>query len=240
MSFDGWLLPEEDERAVALVKAIRAGDGDALRRLLAAEPRLARVTVVATAAGRAGGRSVLHVLTDWPGPAVHGPELVRLLVDSGAEVDATFVGGHSETALHWAASCDDVAVLDALIDAGADLEAGGGVIANGTPLADAVAFGQWRAARRLVERGAAPNLWQSAALGLLERTMEHLAAGARHEEVTNAFWCACHGGQRSTAEALLAAGADRHGVGHDGLTPLEAARRAGADDVVEWLSGLPS
>jgi hypothetical protein len=63
-------------------------------------------------------------------------------------------GAHGETALHWAASSDDVEVRDALLDAGADLEAPGSVIDGGTPLADAVAFGQWNAARRLLERGA--------------------------------------------------------------------------------------
>jgi uncharacterized protein len=53
--------------------------------------------------------------------------------------------------------------------------------------------------------------------------------------VTTAFWCACHGGQRATAELLHARGADRDWVGYDGLTPLDAARRSGAEDVVEWL-----
>jgi len=33
-------------------------------------------------------------------------------------------------------------VLEVLLDAGADIEATGGVIGNGTPLADARAFGQ--------------------------------------------------------------------------------------------------
>ena len=69
-------------------------------------------------------------------------------------MDARFRGPHEETPLHWAASSDDVAVLDALLDAGADIEAPGGVIGGGPPLADARAFGQWKAAHRLVERGA--------------------------------------------------------------------------------------
>jgi hypothetical protein len=43
----------------------------------------------------------------------------------------------------------------------------GAVIGGGAPLADAVAFGQWQAARRLVERGARTTLWQAAALGLM-------------------------------------------------------------------------
>ncbi|WP_275421851.1 hypothetical protein [Catellatospora citrea] len=37
------------------------------------------------------------------------------------------------------AGSDGVAVLDALLDAGADIEADGGVVGDGTPLPDAVA-----------------------------------------------------------------------------------------------------
>ena len=63
------------------------------------------------------------------------PATVALLVEAGAEVNARFGGGsHDETPLHWAASSDDVEVLDALLDLGADIEAPGAVIAGGTPL----------------------------------------------------------------------------------------------------------
>ena len=131
------------------------------------------------------------------------------LIAAGAEVDARFVGRHRATPLHWAASTDDVDVLDVLIDAGADIEADGGVIGGGTPLADAVAFGQWKAARRLVARGAQSTLWQAAALGLMDRVEDYFA-GERPEaaDVTGAFWCACHGGQRRAAQFLLERGAD--------------------------------
>ena len=148
-----------------------------------------------------------------------------------------FTGPHSETPLHWAASSDDVDVLDVLIDRGADIEAPGAVIAGGTPLADAVAFGQWRAARRLIERGARANLWQAAALGLMDRVQAFFEEGDAPPpaEVTKAFWCACHGGQRASAEYLLDRGADIDWIGYDALTPLEAARRSGAADLAAWL-----
>jgi ankyrin repeat protein len=130
-------------------------------------------------------------------------------------------------------------VLDALLDAGADIDAPGAVIGGGTPLADAAAFGQWEAARRLVERGARVELWQAAALGLLDRVEALCAASPpTADEATQAFWCACHGGQRATAEALLRRGAALDRVGYDGLTALDAARRSGAGDVVAWLEGL--
>jgi len=111
-------------------------------------------------------------------------------------------------------------------------------------LADAVAFGTWQAARRLVERGARTTLWQAAALGLLSRVAEYFsrATPPAPEEITHGFWNACHGGQRQVAEYLLDHGADLNWIGYDGLTPLDAARRHAArrhaaEDVVAWLCG---
>ena len=90
------------------------------------------------------------------------------------------------------------------------------MIAGGTPMADAVAFGQWKAARRLLERGARTNLWQAAALGLLDRVRDELAKTPPPpcEELDNALWCAAHGGQRATAELLLERGGDATWSGH--------------------------
>lgn len=130
-------------------------------------------------------------------------------MNAGADVNARFIGAHNETPLHWAASSNDVPVLDALIDAGANIEAIGGVIGGGTPLADARGFGQWDAARRLVERGARPTLTDAATLGLLDRVEACFATGpaSTPEEITRALWGACHGGQRRAAEYLFARGA---------------------------------
>jgi uncharacterized protein len=219
--------------AVEVTAAIRDGDLAALRRLLRDHPDLA--------AGRIGdqreARTLLHVATDWPGHFPNGPAVVAALVEAGADADAPFVGAHPETPLHWAASSDDVEVLDALIDAGADVEAPGAILGGGPPLADAVGFGQWRAARRLVERGARTTLWQAAALGLLDRVQEAFAGAdpPAAEEVTHAFWQACHGGQRRTAEYLRDRGADIDWVGWDDRTPLDIAAAQDAGEVVEWL-----
>ncbi len=138
-----------------------------------------------------------------------------MLIRAGADPNAPVQGSwHSETPLHWAASSDDVEVLEALLDAGAEIEVQGGAIGGGTPLDDAVAFGQWRVARRLVERGARSRLWHAAALGLLDRLEESFARTPPPTpgEVTEAFWQACHGGQRHSAEYLLARGADLNWV----------------------------
>jgi uncharacterized protein len=217
-----------------VTEVIRAGDAASLRELLAQHPDLA--TARLRDPRGAQSRTLLHVVTDWPGHVPEAAAKIAALVAAGADVDARFTGPHTETPLHWAASSDDIDALDALLDAGADIEAPGAVIAGGTPIADAVAFGQWAAARRLLERGARTNLWQSAALGLLDRVRGALAAGpSGQDDLDNALWCAAHGGQRQTAELLLARGADPRWVGHDALTAAEAAERSGAHDLGAWL-----
>jgi hypothetical protein len=129
----------KDPLAIAVVNAIQSGDTTYLQRLLAENPGLAEARIVD---GRSSG-SLLHTVTDWPGHFPHGAESVAILVSAGADVSARFEGTHTETPLHWAASSDDVEVLDALLEAGADIEAPGAVIAGGSPLCDAVGFGQW-------------------------------------------------------------------------------------------------
>ncbi|MGW8783953.1 ankyrin repeat domain-containing protein [Streptomyces sp. NPDC055796] len=172
------ILDAGDPLAAAVTAAIEGGDVPGLRRLLEAHPGLAAGRIVKRCAG-AGERSLLHIATDWPGHRPRTARVIRTLVAAGADPAARFVGAHAETPLHWAASDDDVEAVDALVAAGADIEAPGAVIGGGTPLADACGFGQWRAAHRLLELGARPDLHEAAALGLLDRVTEFLAAGPR-------------------------------------------------------------
>jgi uncharacterized protein len=235
-------IPTDDPLALAATEAIHSGNVAELERLLADHPALATARLGGeTGCARPEGmtRTLLHVTTDWPGNYPNGAATVAALTAAGADVNARFTGPHTETPLHWAASSDDVEVLDALLDAGADIEANGAVIGGGTPLDDAVAFGQWTAARRLVERGATPRLWHAAALGRLDLVERYFVESPpAPDDVTEAFWQACHGGQRATAEFLLARGADRDWIGYDGLTPYDVARRSGAGDVADWLKAL--
>jgi ankyrin repeat protein len=230
-------LREDEPLAIAVTGAIQSGNLDELGRLLAEHPGLVSARIMRRDSRGEQSRALMHIATDWPGHFPNAAKTARLLIAAGADVNARFAGAHSETPLHWAASSGDVEVLDALLDAGSDLEADGSVIDGGTALADAVAFGQWKAARRLLERGAAPNLWQAAALGQVTRIRQFVEAPARptSEEITNAFWCACHGGQRETAEYLLDHGAEINWIGHDDLTPIDAAARSEAHGLVEWL-----
>lgn len=229
-------IPTDDPVAVAVVNAIHRGDVPTLKRLLDEHPGLA-TTKLGTDGADGMTRTLLHVVTDWPGHFPNGDVTVAVLVDAGADVNARFTGPHHETPLHWAASSDDVEVLDALIDAGADIEAHGAVIGGGTPISDATAFAQWNAARRLIERGASTTLWESATLGLMDRVETHFEGEPEPspEDVTHAFWGACHGGRLTAAKYLAERGADVNWVGYDDLTPLDAARRSNAGAVIKWL-----
>ena len=242
-------LQENDLLVIKAIKAIQSGDIETLQRLLAENPGLAtgRIESKGTTC------TLLQKVADWPGHFPNGAKSVAILVAAGGDASAPIMSldltKRNESPLHWAVSSDDVEVLDALLDAGADIEAPGACIAGGTALDDAIAFGQWRAARRLVERGARTELWHSAALGLMDR-LESYFSGPKipplfpwgHgrcdslDVVTIAFWCACHGGQRPAAEFLLERGAKLNWVSDwDHLTPLDAAQRAGAKDLIQWL-----
>lgn len=226
------LIPTDHPLAVDAARAIRIGDVDGLRALLAEHPEVA----TARFGDESMSRTALHAVADWPGHLPNGAMMVRMLIEAGADVDARFTGSHTETPLHWAASCDDVEVLDALLDSGADIDADGAVIAGGTPLADARAFKQWKAAFRLVERGARVTAADAATLGLVDRVRDLLVAGQPAGDVNRMLWGACHGGRMETAVLLLDHGADVDWIpGWEPLTPLDAAARDGAYDLVTEL-----
>jgi len=215
-------LPADDAVARSMAEAIRTGDVEAVRQLLTQQPEVASARII----GRRGGaRTVLHIAADWPGQFPNAPEIVRMLVAAGADVNADTGGSAPETPLHWAASSDDVDVAGVLIDLGANLETPGGSI--GTPLDNAIGYGCWAVAHLLVRRGArVDRLWHAAALGLLGRVEELLSEvpvpGAA--EINQAFWHACSGAQQRTAAHLLARGADINFVpSYNNATPLGAA-----------------
>ncbi|WP_053692311.1 hypothetical protein [Streptomyces sp. WM6372] len=74
------------------------------------------------------------------------------------------------------------------------------------------------------------------ALGLLDRVAEFLSAGSPPaEELTAAFWSACHGGQRSAAPYLLSDRVDVNWIGYGDTTPLDTALTSGNDVLIDWL-----
>lgn len=155
-----------------------------LRQLLADHPDLATLPLA-----RHEGRTLLHVATDWPGHYPNIAATIAALVSAGADPDAHGLSEHAETPLHWAASSNDVKAIDALLDAGADINAPGAVIGDGTPMAEPTAFGQWKAARRLLARGASTTLCDTVALGLVTQVTHHMdAEHPTAEDITSSLW----------------------------------------------------
>lgn len=237
-------LPAHDPLAVALRTAIHSGDVAALERLIDSNPGLVHRWI-----DRPGGgpQTAVLIAVDWPG---HFPDVARTiaaLARAGADVDVHYPphpkdAGCRETPLHQAASSNDVAAIDALLDAGADVDAPGAIFTGGGPLSDAVIFANWEAARRLVERGSRVEWWQAAALGLLEgvRARWDEQTPPTRDEITRAFWHACRAAQRATAEYLLERGADPHWLGWDHKTPMRCAEESGHAEFLAWLrSRLP-
>ena len=239
----GKWIPSDDQVALELLLAVRVGDVEAIQRLLRNDPALASARLF----GKDGGAGTpLHLVVDWPGYFPNGPQIVRLLIDAGADPNALTTsrgsqpGPGDETPLHYAASSDDVDVAEALIEGGADIETPDGSI--GTPLDNAVGYGCWHVARLLVARGArVDKAWHAAALGMLGRLEALLGSDPPAKEVSQAFWHACTSGQRRAAEFLLSRGADlnwepdyAHG------TPLDAASGLGTrqQNVISWLREL--
>jgi uncharacterized protein len=231
-------IPADDSRAIAVITAIHNGNSEGLEHILADNPGLARARIVDA---QGVSRTLLHIATDWPGHFPNVAKIITALVAAGSDVNAKFQHPSrqecQETPLHWAASSDDVAALDALLDCGADIEASGAVYTGGAPMSDAVVFANWKAARRLLERGARTTIWQAAALGLQERVEEYCERQPppSPDEITYAFWNACRKGHRQTAEFLLERGADLNWIGYDRRTPLEAALESDAKDLITWL-----
>jgi uncharacterized protein len=221
-----------DPRVLEFASAVKRGDVASLRRLLAVDPSLATSVF--------NSRTPLHLFADAPGHRPNPAGVVAALVEAGANLDAHVVGAwHHETALHWAASNDDVELIGALLDAGADIEHPGSSISGGPPAESALGYAQYKALRRLYERGAAMDLSRAAALGLLPLVTElaTLTPSPSGDELATAFWNACRAGQLETARYLAGRGADINWrAPWSGETPLDAARHKHERAVVAWLT----
>jgi uncharacterized protein len=225
-------LPDSDRAAFELLRAVKRGDAEQLTRILAADPGLASSYI--------GGCTALHHFADAPGHRPNPAAVVTALVAAGADLNAHARDTwHHETPLHWAASNDDVMLIDALLDAGADIEHPGSSIDGGSPIQSALGYAQWAAARRLWERGAETGLSHAAALGFTE-TVTSLVETSQpppdRADISVAFWNACRAGQLPVARYLLAHGADLNWLAPwDGSTPLDAAAAKHQRETAAWL-----
>lgn len=228
-------IPDSSELGKIIVEAIQTGNVQLLKKLLNENAGLATTRIQSS---RTQYRTLLLIATDYPGNFPNVAESISLLIEHGADVNARIIGcTHTETPLHWAASCNDIDAINVLVRNGADLEARGGVIGGGTPLSDATAFGQWEAGYRLIELGANPSLFDMAALDLVDRLEASFATTPPPKaQLNDIFWGACHGGRMKAAQFLLAHNATiNHVPSWENLTPLDVAIRSNATDLIDWL-----
>jgi ankyrin repeat protein len=224
-------LPDSDRAAFELLRAVKRGDAGELTRILSVDPGLASSLI--------GGCTPLHHFADAPGHRPNAAAVVNALVAAGADLNAhARESWHHETPLHWAASNDDVVLIDALLDAGADIEHPGSSIDGGPPVQSAIGYAQWAAVRRLRERGAQTGLAHAAVLGLLETVtaLVETEPPPDPDDISGAFWNACRAGQLPVARYLLARGAELDWPAPwDGSTPLDAATAKHQRETAAWL-----
>jgi hypothetical protein len=234
-----------------LVSAILEGNTERIAGMLANDATLATATLPGNP------RSMLHHATDWPGHRPNVAATIALLVDAGADPDVAMPPGEdpavAERPLHWAASCNDAAAVDALADAGADVDAPGGIFGGCTPYEEAIIFEQYDAARHLLARGATNYLPGAAALGADELIDDFFDAEgnvrtdtgvlphwnsvpAAQTVLDRAFQFACRAGHLDIAKRLLERGADHTAITPANTSALDEARENGHSNVVDWLT----
>jgi uncharacterized protein len=174
---------------------------------------------------------------DYPGHFPNAEDTVRVLIAAGADVNARysghtarhpFTGRPAATTSASSMRCSRRAPTSrptARSSTAAHRSPTPSPSGSGTPHADC-----WSAERPRICGRQRPSESSAASKELVAAP-----PGPTAEEITNAFWCACHGGQRQTAEYLLDEGTDINWIGHDNLTPTEAAARSDAHHLVGWL-----
>jgi ankyrin repeat protein len=200
------------------VDAIVSGDIATLSRLLRAHPELARARST-----REHRSTLLHYVSangveDYrqktPPNIV---EITRLLLEAGADVDATseaYGGGSTTlglaaTSIHPEQAGVQIALMDVLLQHGASLEQPGYPLVKGC-----LANGQGGAARYLASRGAALDFEEAAGVGRLDLVTRYfnaqrsLATGLTAAQLQSGFLYACGYGQTQVAAFLLDKGVD--------------------------------
>ena len=155
--------------------------------------------------------SVLHR------PVAEGHEaIVQLLLDNGGDVLVNTADSVGKTPLHEGASCENLAVVQALVDGGANMEAKD-LWGQKTPLWYAITHDRLQIAKLLIDRGA--NIRSANEADPLMTTLHAVAKK----------------GKIGSVRLLVENGADINVRDSTQSTPLSYAAARGSLEVVEFL-----
>jgi ankyrin repeat protein len=228
---------QADKPAAAFVEACEAGDVATVRKMLGENPEL----VKAAHPGRPhGGWTGLH------GAAQKGRlEVVRLLIERGADVNAREAGDNTYP-LHWAAAEGNVEVVRALLDAGTDVHGLGDVHAL-----DVIGWATyWRRGNiptdvvsLLIERGARHHVFSAMSAGdvelvrqVIQRDPKALARRmSRFEKALSPLHFAMKEKRYDLLDVLIELSADLEAVNGDGNTAMAVAMLEGDQEAMRRL-----
>jgi hypothetical protein len=223
--------------------AIVSGDAAMLGRLLREDAELIRAR-----SARVHGATLLHYIgangvEDYrqksPANAV---EIAKILLQAGAEVDAVADSyGESTTldlvatSIHPLLAGVQQALMETLLEAGATVDHGGGIVNA------CLANGRGQAAEFLAARGARLDLEGAAGVGRLDLVRSHwnadggFEASATRKQMQSGLNWACEYGRNNAVEFLLEKGADLSAPDANGQTALHWAVVGGHRGTVELL-----
>ena len=231
----------------AALEAVQAGDPQALRPLLEADPSLVNTPLAkqpslgpsSTSPGRidvnSDGRTrrplptLLHrAALGWREEEL---QVAQLLIDHGADVNSTAAGALAP--LEMAAWSRHPGMAELLIAAGADVE----LHVEVPPVEVAVLYQRREIFKLLIAAGARYDISHTLRLGMMAETRALLAAdpAIANTETDHGLPLNLAVGKPGIFKLLLRHGADIHAEDSLGLTPLKAARLPDSDKVVRTL-----
>jgi ankyrin repeat protein len=228
----GWLSTTAAQ-ASELQEAVKADDAGRVQAALAAGADINENDVYLG--------SPLHIAV-----ARRSVEIVKLLIDSGANVDAEGVGSQRKAhPLHVAARVEGLAVATLLLERGAKVDSRDQE--GRTPLIIAASNGQTEVAELLLQKGADPLAEESAYhdtaiyiaamhghLGVV-RLMLSKGVGVNVQNTHTGetpLWVAAMDNRTDVMEFLLSNGADPNIANHDGKTPIQVSVSSEAKDLL--------
>jgi len=225
------------------VDAVISGDIETLKSLLEREPDLIRMR-----SSKAHRAMLIHYVAangvedERQSTPANAVDVANVLIDAGAEIDATFLDGGSGTtplvslvtSFHPHKSGVAAELVSVFVDAGARVD---GLKGDGEPLRLALSSEYPESVQALLKcRAKIMNVEVAAGLGefeLIEKFVDE--EGLARRELEEAFWSACKYGHTEVAECLLKRGVDIDARGGANNTGLMLASQRGRRDTVEML-----